>query len=40
MQKQIPETTNDAFLIVCWLMFFVFTSRNVNCGALLAQLKE
>lgn len=40
MQKKIPETTKDAFLIVCRLMFFVFTSRNVNCGALLAQLKE
>lgn len=40
MQKKIPETTKDVVLIVCRLMFFVFTSRNVNCGALLAQLKE
>lgn len=34
------ETTKDAVLIVCQLMFFVFTNRNVNCGALLARLKE
>lgn len=40
MQKKIPETTKDVVLIVCRLMFFVFTSRNVNCGTLLAQLKE
>lgn len=39
-QKKIPETTKDAFLIVCQLMFFVFTSRSINCGAVLAQLKE
>ena len=40
MQKKILETTKDAVLIVCRLMFFVFTSRNVNGGALLAQSKE
>lgn len=39
IQKKIPETTKDAFLVVWQPMFFVFTWRNVNCGALLDQLK-